>query len=281
MKPTARDCEILRLIHEHRFLRSSQIVALLAASSQPVVRRLQLLYHHGYLERPRCQIDYYHHGGSRKIVYGLTDKGARLLRQTGITVRSERISDENRDVGRVYLEHVLFVAEVMVAVESACRTSGVRLLKESDLGIKSTRWSVQVNAKLKFGVIPDRIFGLESANSSGTTTRAYFFFEADRGTMPIKRINLFQSSIYRKLLCYQASWQQGLHTRVFNFHRFRVLTVTKSALRLEAMVKACSRLEHALGLFLFSDRGILDGPERILTARLHTGKVGKTATLLD
>ena len=67
MELTERDCEIIRLVHRHRFLRSPQIVALICSGSQQVLRRLQLLYHHAYLERSRTQL-YYHEGGSRTIV---------------------------------------------------------------------------------------------------------------------------------------------------------------------------------------------------------------------
>ena len=68
MQMTARDLEILRCIAAHRFLRSSQLAALVGGSVQQVLRRLQLLYHHGYLERPAAQIDYYHRGGSKEMV---------------------------------------------------------------------------------------------------------------------------------------------------------------------------------------------------------------------
>ena len=51
-----RDHEIIRLIHRHRFLRSHQIIALLGGSAQNLSRRLQWLFHHGYLERPRAQL---------------------------------------------------------------------------------------------------------------------------------------------------------------------------------------------------------------------------------
>src|SRR6185436_13430834 len=85
---TERDREIIRLVHRYRFLRSPQIAALMADSSQQLLRRLQLLYHHGYLERPRAQMDYYHDGGSRHIVYGVGNKGGALLKQeAGISFR--------------------------------------------------------------------------------------------------------------------------------------------------------------------------------------------------
>src|SRR5664280_922296 len=81
MRLTERDREIIRLVHRHRFLRSSQIIALLGGSPQHLLRRLKLLYHHGYLERPRAQIDYYHQGGSHHIIYGLGYKSVAFLKQ--------------------------------------------------------------------------------------------------------------------------------------------------------------------------------------------------------
>src|SRR5437773_4482688 len=77
---TERDRDIIRHVHRHRFLRSSHIVLLTSGSVQQTLRRLQLLYHHGYLERPRSQIDYFHRIGSRPLVYGLANKGLAVLR---------------------------------------------------------------------------------------------------------------------------------------------------------------------------------------------------------
>src|ERR1035441_10796746 len=106
MQLTERDRDIIRLVYQNRFLRSSHIVALMGGSQQ-ILRRLQLLYHHGFLERPRCQLDYYYRGGSREIVYGFADKGGAVLRQGGIALSESRWSDKNRSVGRVQLEHLL------------------------------------------------------------------------------------------------------------------------------------------------------------------------------
>ena len=89
MELTVRDRDIIRHVGRHRFLRSHQIIALTGVSSQQILRRLQLLYHHGYVERPRAQIDYYHRGGSRHIVYGLGDRGGALLRKEGLVARAD------------------------------------------------------------------------------------------------------------------------------------------------------------------------------------------------
>lgn len=73
---TERDREMLRLVQRHRFLRPSHLVAMLNGSRQTLLRRLQRLYHSGYLDRPRAQLDYFSRGGSRTIVHGLRRKGA-------------------------------------------------------------------------------------------------------------------------------------------------------------------------------------------------------------
>lgn len=281
---TERDREIIRLVHRYRFLRSLQIVALLDDRSQQLLRRLQLLYHHGFLERPRAQIDYYHQSGSRHIVYGLGNKGGTLLKQElGVTFRDVSWGEKNRGVGRMFLEHALLVSDVMVTIELACRERGIRLLIENDLAPSGKRqpfrWRVSLNSRLKLGVIPDRVFALEFSDASSTSQRAYFFLEADRGTMPVTRRNLSQTSFHRKLLAYEATWLQDLHRTRFGFHRFRVLTVTTSATRLKSLVDACSQLERGHGLFLFAERAILERPECLFDRIWQTGSPGKTPDL--
>ena len=291
MELTERDCEIIRLVHRHRFLRSPQIVALICSGSQQVLRRLQLLYHHGYLERPRAQIDYYHQGGSRRMVYGLGNKGAAFLKQErGIAFRELQWGEKNRSVGRSFLEHALLVSDVMVDLELACRASGeMRLMTEEDLappdGRSSKRpsfaWKVNVSSSLTLGVIPDRVFALEFPGESGTRNRQFFFLEADRGTMPVTRRNLSQTSFHRKLLAYEATWAQSIHRTRFGFNRFRVLTVTTSAERVTSLVNACSQLKRGQGLFLFADHTILENPGEIVSRIWQTGRRGETASLLD
>jgi Replication-relaxation len=287
MRLTERDHQILRLVHQHRFLRSSRIVALVGGSPQHLARRLQLLYHHSFLERPRAQLDYYHRGGSRHIVYGLGDKGTAVLKREPSSLQHSRWGENNRTVGRVFLEHALSVSDIIVAVELACRKNGqVRFisaeeLRSQDGSRQPFRWRVNVNKSLKMGVIPDCTFGLEFQGRRAITTRAFFFVEADRGTMPVTRHGLSQTSFFRKLLAYEATWSQKIHQTLFGFHRFRVLTITTSAERLKTLVAACSRLESGQGLFLFADRTILDEPADILSWKWAGGRVGESGSLLD
>ncbi len=260
---TGRDREIIRQVHRHRFLRSSHIVALIGGSSQQVLRRLQRLFHHGYLERPRSQIDYFHRGGSQRMVYGVGVHGTRLLQQEeNLSGRRDAGSADNRTIGRLFLEHALLTSDVMVALELACRRNGrVRLLYSEEIPLpESTRrqhepfhWSLTLGNRAKVGLIPDRVFGLEYLDQPAGRNRAFYFLEADRGTMPVSRQTLAKSSFARKLLAYEATWQQNVHRNRFGFHRFRVLTVTTSAERAKNLAAAASRLERGHGLFLFTD----------------------------
>jgi hypothetical protein len=286
MELTPRDRDILKQVQRHRFLRSSQVVLLLGGSRQHVLRRLQLLYHHGFLERPRAQLDYFHQGGgSRSLVYGLGNKGAAILkRELSLPFHQLRWGARNRSTGRLYLEHTLLIAELMVSLELACRRHGaVKLLTGDELlppgappPREPFRWQVQVTPRLKCGVIPDQVFAFEFPDGR----RQFYFLEADRATMPVIRQNLAQSSIYRKLLAYEATWTQGIHRSRFGFNRFRVLTVTRSPERVQTMVAACRQLNRGQGLFLFTDRaGFLSCPDA-LSARWRNGK-GIVETLFE
>jgi hypothetical protein len=276
---TERDHAILRLIHRHRFLRSHQIVALVGGSPQQVVRRLQLLYHHGYLERPRAQIQYYERGGSQGIAYGLGNKGGAWLRERGFVVDAAAWSEKNHFIGRVYLEHTLFVAEVMVSLELACQKHGVRLLYEDLLELSSFQWRVKLPSGVKLGVMPDRVFALEYTDASGASQRAYFFLEADRGTMPVTRHTLSQASFFRKLLAYEAMWTNKVHQRHLGIPRFRVLTVTASAARVTSLLAACSQLKRGHGLFLFAEQSVLE--KDLFAPVWRNGKTGGLSPLLD
>jgi hypothetical protein len=285
MQLTERDQEIIRLIHRHRFLRSSQIVALLGGSAQHLLRRLQLLYHHGYLERPRAQLQYYERGGSKSITYGLGKKGGVLLKQeVGVAVHPDSWGEKNHAVGGVFLEHALLVSDVMVSLELACRKhDGIKLLYEDELALHSERqplqWRVKTRDGIKLGVIPDRVFALENQDQNAQPERVHFFLEADRGTMPVVRSGLTQTSFYRKLLAYEATWTNKIHQRHLGIHRFRVLTVTTNAMRVTSLLKACSRLKRGHGLFLFADRTVLEKDP--FSAVWQRGKSSDSAGILD
>jgi hypothetical protein len=274
---TERDHDLLRLVHRHRFLRSHQIIALIDGSAQNLSRRLQWLFHHGYLERPRAQLQYYERDGSKAIAYGLGNKSGSLLQ-----LNPAAWGEKNRGIGRMYLAHALLVSDVMVSLELACRQHGIRLLHEDELNLPleaPLHWRVKIRDGTKLGVIPDHVFALEYADQNAQVQRVYYFLEADRGTMPVVRQKLSQTSFYRKLLAYEATWTNKVHQRHLGIPRFRVLTVTTSAARVKSLLDACSRLQRGHGLFLFADESVLQ--KDLLSAVWQCGKAAVLSALVD
>lgn len=265
---TPRDLDILRPFRRYRLLQSTHLVALAQGSSQTTLRRLQLLFHHGYLDRPPVQLDWYTRG-SEPLVYALGNRGAEVLATKGELRRGAvRWDTKNRKLSRVFLHHTLAVSEVMVAFEVACRSyEGVRLIPPEEVFRGAPvptrrlhlpfRWQVEIRQSGKLhclGVEPDRIFGLRFEGKPENQQQVYFFLEADRGTMPVARKGLTQTSFLRKLLAYRETWRQRLHTVHLGISNFRVLTVTTSRERREHLVEACRSLPDGDRLFLFTDR---------------------------
>src|SRR5438874_12536667 len=76
---TDDDIIIVRQLARYRFLRSIHIAALVGRSLDRTNDRLKGLFHHGYVDRPLAQLDYYPTSGSAPMVYALANRGARLL----------------------------------------------------------------------------------------------------------------------------------------------------------------------------------------------------------
>jgi hypothetical protein len=73
------DVDIMRHLACHRFLRSTHIAALIGRSLDRTNDRLCRLFHAGYIDRPRAQLDYYPTTGSAPMAYALADRGVRFL----------------------------------------------------------------------------------------------------------------------------------------------------------------------------------------------------------
>jgi len=288
---TPRDLDILRAVYRHRLLRSTHLQALGDGSPQTTLRRLQLLFHHGYLDRPAAQLDWYVRG-SEPLAYALGNRGAQALAaEGGLKSGALRWEAKNRDFSRLFLRHTLAVAEVMVAFEVACRErEGVALMQPEEVLAGAPpetrrlrlpfRWQVDVREGEKLhrlGVEPDRVFGLRFADRPEGRQGAYFFLEADRGTMPVVRKGLGQTSFRRKLLGYRETWRQGIHRTHLAISNFRVLTVTTSEERVRHLVAACRSIGGGERLFLFTDQEAF-GPD-ILTRPWVNGR-GEAVRLL-
>jgi hypothetical protein len=269
---TDDDIVIVRLLARHRFLRSTHIAVLVGRSLDRTNDRLKGLFHHGYVDRPLAQLDYYPTSGSAPMVYALANRGARLLiDRYGIVFANVEWSRKNREAGRPFIEHQLEIVDFQVGL--ALATSGrsdVRLVHAEEMvptfpdQTYTQRNPFALRAKIsehgtmrEVGLVPDFIFGLALSGGS----HRYFVVEIDRGTMPVVRTNFLQTSYERKMRAYITAYAANEHERHFGWKPFRVLTVTTDQFRLQTMMKALQNLHvpHSPGgqLFYFTTRADL------------------------
>lgn len=257
---TLRDLDILRQVAEHRFIRSNWIIQLVGGSQQHLLRRLNLLYHHGYLERPRCQIDYYHQGGSKSLVYGLASRGAgRLRRDLDMPFNRMDWTTRNKRIGRLFLEHTLMISDFMVRLELDSRgRSDRRLIHADELPAPEGRdnahelfrWSIDLSGRQRVTVVPDKVFAIDTTHPNGRVTRKLYLLEADRGSMPVKRSRLDHSSIHKKLLTYSALNDNSRFRDSLNGVSIKVMFLARTPERKSSVAQAVDNLTRHRSLFI-------------------------------
>ena len=118
----------------------------------------------------------------------------------------------------------------------------------------------------------------------GLSRETYFFLEADRATMPVRRVNFYRSSFYKKMVGYIASYKNELFSQYFGFKKVRILTVTRSDERIKSMIKVnrdLHDLRNGYNLFLFAKNEAIDiqMPERIFKQIWINGRGRKICLL--
>ena len=285
---TGDDIATIRHVAKHRFLRSTHLLRLLQTrSSKKLLERLGALYHNGYLDRPRAQLDYYATAGSAPMVYAMGNRGAALLAEIdGKPQAKVDWTDKNRTAGRLFIQHTLLTADLAVAFEIAChRRDDVQLIGPDAIlaaAPEATRkaqnpWALPTRiihdgTMHEVRVIPDHVFGLDFTQAR---KRSYFFVEADRATMPVMRSHPRQTSFHPKILAYLAGGGSGnAHGKRLGIGNFRVLTVTTSRERMRTMIEAVKLATRGNGSnqFLFTDRASLLACFDVLDLEWTSGK---------
>ena len=263
---TEDDVAIIRHIARHRFLRSTHIAALVGRSLDRTNDRLLRLFHAGYVDRPRAQLDRFPTSGTAPMLYALADRGARLLHQRGELVSAPVAwSRKNRKVQRPFIDHQIEIVDFQVALQRALSTrADVRLFFEGERSAAASRQQ-EPEARCPFilsarlsqngivrnvSVVPDLVFALHFADG----TRRNYTVEIDRGTMPVSRSGPEQTSIARKMRVYLAAHAAKQHQREFGWTSFRVLFVTTTPERIETMIDAARHSQarrHGVGASLF------------------------------
>jgi DNA-binding transcriptional ArsR family regulator len=267
LRITARDITILQNIARFRLASGTQLARLDGGSAQNVSRALLALFENGYVERPVAQVaSRLLHEGSRPAVYGLTRKGARLLREEGFDVTRRLLDgiDKERGAGWRFVEHTIAISEFFVELEmAALARPNVRILERSEIledapRTKSER-QVRLEASIRLGgvlrrnaVMPDALFGLRFNDEE----ESYFMLEIDRGEMPVERYrNLNRTYFAKKMLTYYEANRQERHVHDLGIGNFRVATVTTTPERVDKMQAALRSITDGRGssMFLFAD----------------------------
>lgn len=264
---TDDDVEIVRQVAQHRLIRSTHIASLVGRSLDRTNDRLHLLFHAGYVDRPRAQLDRFPTSGTAPMVYALADRGARLLcERQGLCCGTGEWSRKNREAGRPFIEHQIEIVNFQVVLQRAvAQRSDVRLIQMEDM-VAASRQQIRrrgppfaLHAKLsqqgwmrEVSVVPDLVFGLQLKNDK----RLNFTVEIDRGTMPVSRSDPDRTSFEQKMRVYLAAHAAKQHERQFGWKNFRVLTVTTDRQRVQSMKEALRRLRtsraNCAPLFLFT-----------------------------
>jgi hypothetical protein len=278
---TDDDVVIVRLLARHRFLRSTHIAALVGRSLDRTNDRLSRLFHAAYIDRPRAQLDHYPTTGSAPMVYALADLGAHLLLERDRTqLANVEWSRKNRELGRPFIDHQLEIMDFYVSLQRATHSrQDVCLIHPEELVAafpeqsRSARNPLALRVSIshqgtlhEIGLVPDLAFGLRFPDGS----RRCFMVEIDRGTMPISRGDITETSFERKMRAYLTAHAEKQHESQFAWKTFRVLTVTTDHNRARSMTEALRQLHVPQSpgaiLFLFALRGVLQASDPIAHA---------------
>ena len=172
---TDGDLEIVSLLARHRFLRSTHIAALVGRSVDRVNDRLLRLFHAGYVDRPRAQLDYYPTSGSAPFIYALADQGARLLAEhDSANSFDAEWSRKIAQAGRPFIEHQIEIMDFYVSLQLAVRSRpGLSFIHADELAAQcpvqaldrknpfALRVQLSQNGIVHdIGVVPDLVFGI-------------------------------------------------------------------------------------------------------------------------
>ena len=290
------DIQLLKYAYVYRLLDTGHFTALCDNHPLTIKRRLQNLFHNGYLDRPVSQLHAWT-SGSRQFVYALGARGAKALQEKGVPI-SEGVDwyEKNKHIKNDYIQHRLGITNFRVMLDLAVRAHNPHLTLEPVAHTNSLWWEWQGgpkaqhkrptvsfshrSANMTAGICPDGLFSIGQGEKSYPC-----FVEYDTGSMPVYRSNPNLTSIARKFLIYWNLWDQEvqhkkrlLHTSplkdFFDVETFRVLFITTTPERIASMIKSCQDLfKTGRKLFWFTtfDQMTLDNPQDIFKPIWYTG----------
>ena len=190
MRLTSRDVRIVLEVYEQRILSAPQIEALFFPSPKPrgcitsCQTRLQLLFHHGFLDRIDLPIKLGE--GRAPYVYALDERGANLVATKKDVDRADVTwNSKHNKLGHQFVEHTLAVNDFQIAIRLLSDEGHFKVkswIGESDFRTAALKESVPYRMRGARVVrnYPDGYFRL---SIPGYKSDAHFFLEVDQGTM--------------------------------------------------------------------------------------------------
>lgn len=251
-----RDELIIRAAIKFRFLRTNHIYHLVEGGEQGISRRLQKLFHAGYLDRvyDPDEIRRYRQAclGSPKAIYALANRGARLLAEKyAYPINKTQWDRQNRRITCQNIQHTLMITNFFITLYRAIQgDSGFYFLPVAETlrklfspeqdysdsfswaymgyGLKS---SVTIydprNYRGRATFYPDGFFAVQDSSREKGKNRAFFFIEADNHSAAVSRLR-------HKFLAHAAYAQnikQG--NNPLNLPVFRVLHISRTSTRVK------------------------------------------------
>lgn len=238
---TDRDLDIFTDFYCHNLLNTNQLARLHChseAHKQRLRRRLQKLRQAGYLQQLKTPVD-------QPRDYVLTQGGMNAL-SNARHVPPRRICVPRS--ARSYRDHDLAISDFTVSIDLFVRAlPNARLVDELELITRSPRLDVRSHRGWpvtfrhqgithEHWVKPDRFLGIKFDDRPANRNTRHFAIEIDRGSMPLEATKIEKASIFRKLLAYQATYDDNGLRAIFGIEHAYTLFLTTGHRRRDNMV---------------------------------------------
>lgn len=275
---TQRDKEVVKAVYTHRALTTPQIEILLFPPDNGQVHgtktsrarhRLKLLFHYGYLFRDEQPTKL--SAGKKPLVYLLDRKAIPLLAsEYGVFEEDIDWSPRNNKLAQRFLDHLLSMNDVRIAIEVGAGKQGIQLLHwldEKTLKSREMKDSVEITGSegqiTKATIVPDGYFAL--------TDGVYDYhnlLEIDMGTETGISDKFNRRTFARKIRGYLAYYDSGKYAKKYGATAMTVLTVTTGQARMSNLKKIAERLDGD-EMFWFTTFDQVS-PETVLTVPIWT-----------
>jgi hypothetical protein len=230
---TERDLDILSALYRYRYLRATQLVALLRPKSEKrFIERLGNLYHEaGLVDRPEQQWRRFD-ARYQPIVYELSAKGLRHLESGGELPARAVTFARGRHAPAPRFDHAMMIVDALVSAELETRhASGQRFVPVDEILLRRPRAERGVNApkhplavpvtikpnrhlpflKKPFGMhlVPDGLYGIEHT-MEGEKRYRFYALECEHRS-PLSRSTASYSSLALKQAAYEALIEAKTH----------------------------------------------------------------------